>query len=132
MTDIRNRDITREEWQEMERRRIRRTRRTLVAILAVLVVVLLAATVALVSILQPVGQVANSTDQSGMTKGVSTQTPSSDFRSQRARLFSLLNMRRTARGEESDGMPMPMELTYRILQPRSLSCFIHCFSVSGL
>lgn len=67
MTEPTSRDITRQEWQEMERRRIRRTRRTLVAVLAILVIVLLAATVALISILQPVGQVANSTDQTGMT-----------------------------------------------------------------
>jgi sugar lactone lactonase YvrE len=67
MTEPMNGDITREQWQEMERRRVRRTRRALVAILAILVILLLVATVALVSILQPVGKVASSTDQTGMT-----------------------------------------------------------------
>ena len=67
MTDPVTRDITPEQWRQIEYRRVRRTRRTLVAILAILVILLLVATFALVQILQPVGQVADSTDQTGMT-----------------------------------------------------------------
>ena len=67
------------------------------------------------------------TDHSGMTNGVSTQTPASVFLSQRNRLLSLLNILRNARGDERDGMPMPMELTKRTLQPAALSSVIIAF-----
>ena len=67
MTDPVTRDMTEEQWRYMERRRVQRTRRSLISILVILVILLLIATVALVQIYPPVGRVANSTDNSGMT-----------------------------------------------------------------
>ena len=67
MTNPVMRNVTPEQWREIERKRLRRTRRALVILLVVLVALLGSATAALVRVTQPVGRVTNPTDATGMT-----------------------------------------------------------------
>jgi sugar lactone lactonase YvrE len=67
MTDPSTRDVTPEQWRNIERARLRRTRRALAVLLAILVLLLLIATSALIRISQPAGRVLNDTDATGMT-----------------------------------------------------------------